>query len=138
MPLYSFGYGLSYSSFSITGLALDKNEVAAGGVIHASVDVENTSDREGSEVVQLYTHQRAGSASRPVRELKGFTRVTLKAHERRRVEVALNTQDLAFWSPQTKAVAVEPGEFDLWMGDSSDAELHQSFRVTHSTAVKMK
>lgn len=138
MPLYSFGYGLSYSSFSITGLTLDKNEVAAGGVIRAWVEVENTSDRDGSEVVQLYTHQRAGTASRPVRELKGFTRVSMKAHEHRRVEVDLNTQDLAFWSAQTKAVAIEPGEFDLWMGDSSDATLHQSFRVTGSSTAKGK
>lgn len=138
MPLYSFGYGLSYSSFSITGLTLNKTEAAPGDVLHASVEVENTSDREGSEVIQLYTHQRAGSASRPVRELKGFTRVTLKAHEQRRVDVTLNTQDLAFWSPQTKTVAVEPGEFDLWVGDSSDATLHQSFRITSISAMKKK
>ncbi|WP_263408959.1 beta-glucosidase BglX [Terriglobus tenax] len=138
MPLYSFGYGLSYSSFSITGLTLNKTEAAPGDVLHASVEVENTSDREGSEVIQLYTHQRAGSASRPVRELKGFTRVTLKAHEQRRVDVTLNTQDLAFWSPQTKTVAVEPGEFDLWAGDSSDATLHQSFRITSISAMKKK
>jgi beta-glucosidase len=139
-PLYPFGYGLSYSTFTIGNLTIDKNEIAAGQPLHASVDVQNTSDRDGAEVIQLYTHQRAGSSSRPVRELKGFQRVTLKAHEQRRVEITLKSADLAFWSPQTKAWAIEPGIFDLWVGDSSEATLHQVFRVTaaapHAAAVR--
>ncbi|MDE1175327.1 MAG: beta-glucosidase BglX [Edaphobacter sp.] len=132
-PLYPFGFGLSYSTFSITGLTLDKPDVVAGASLTASVDVENTSDREGSDIIQLYTHQRAGSASRPVRELKGFQRIVLKAHEHRRVQILLDTKDLAFWSPQTKTQAIEPGSFDLWMGDSSEATLHQQFRVSSNT-----
>lgn len=128
-PLYPFGYGLSYSTFSIGNLILDQTHVVAGGRLRASVEVENTSDREGSEVIQLYTHQRSGSASRPVRELKGFQRIALKAHEHRRVDLLLNTKDLQFWSSQKRAFVMEPGVFDLWMGDSSNATLHQQFTL---------
>lgn len=128
-PLYPFGYGLSYSTFSIGNLTLDRTHVTAGERLRASVEVENTSDRDGDEVIQLYTHQRSGSASRPVRELKGFQRVALKAHGRRRVEILLDTEDLQFWSSSKRAFVLEPGLFDLWMGDSSNATLHQQFTL---------
>lgn len=128
-PLYPFGYGLSYSTFSIGNLILDQTHVVAGGRLRASVEVENTSDREGSEVIQLYTHQRSGSASRPVHELKGFQRIALKAHEHRRVDLLLDTKDLQFWSSQKRTFVMEPGVFDLWMGDSSNATLHQQFTL---------
>jgi len=80
--------------------------------------------------VQLYTHQRAGSASRPVRELKGFRRVTLKAGEKRTVTLTLDTEDLGFWSPQTHRWSIEPGVFDLWVGDDATATPHATFTVT--------
>jgi beta-glucosidase len=128
-PLYPFGYGLSYSSFSMTNLHLASNSVHAGSKLEVSVDLQNTSSRDGDEVVQLYTHQRAGSASRPVRELKGFRRVTLKAGEKRTVTLALDTHDLGFWSPQTHHWSMEPGAFDLWVGHDSSASDHASFTL---------
>lgn len=128
-PLYPFGYGLSYSTFRMGPIRLSSDRVKAGASLVASIEVENTSDRDGDEVVQLYTHQRSGSASRPVRELKAFQRVSLKAHERRTVELPLDTNDLSFWSPQTHLRRIEPGIFDLWIGDSSEAMEHSEFRV---------
>lgn len=128
-PLYPFGYGLSYSSFMIGNLKLAEPAVHAGSTMHVSVDVENTSSRDGDEVVELYTHQRAGSASRPVRELKGFERVTLKAHEKRTVTLKLDTKELGFWSPQTHHWGMEPGVFDLWIGSDEDATEHATFKL---------
>ncbi len=128
-PLYPFGYGLSYSSFTMGNLKLAEPSVHAGSTLKVSVDVENTSSRDGDEVVELYTHQRAGSASRPVRELKGFVRVSLKAHEKRSVSLTLNTTDLGFWSPQTHRWGMEPGMFDLWVGSDERAGDHASFEL---------
>lgn len=126
-PLYPFGYGLSYSNFTISNLHLAAPSVHAGSTLQVSVDVQNTSVRDGDEVVELYTHQRAGSASRPVRELKGFERVSLKAHEKRTVTIALNTTDLGFWSSQTHHWSMEPGTFDLWAGSNETATDHATF-----------
>jgi beta-glucosidase len=129
-PLYPFGYGLSYTTFSLNDLKLSKKSVQAGRVIHVSVDLKNTGSIKGDEVVQLYTHQRSGSASRPVRELKGFRRVSLKPGESKTVTLTLNTSDLAFWSSQTHRYAIEPGVFDLWVGTDSNATQHAVFEVT--------
>jgi beta-glucosidase len=95
----------------------------------AAIDVRNTGAVAGDEVVQLYTHQRAASASRPRRELKGFMRVHLTAGEKRTVSLTLHASDLGFWSPQTRQWAVEPGLFDLWMGEDSTASEHVTFSV---------
>src|ERR1019366_7911354 len=85
-PLYPFGYGLSYSTFTYDNVRLDKNNVAAGQAVQVSVDVTNTSQVAGDAVAQVYIHQRAGSASRPVRELKGFQRITLAPGEKRTLQ----------------------------------------------------
>jgi beta-glucosidase len=127
LPLYPFGYGLSYSSFAMTNMKLSAPSVRAGSTLGVSVDVENTSARNGDEVVELYTHQRAGSASRPVRELKGFLRVSLKSGEKRTVTLTLKSQDLGFWSPQTHYWGMEPGTFDLWVGSDETATDHATF-----------
>jgi beta-glucosidase len=95
-----------------------------------SIDVQNTGSVTGDEVVQLYTHQRAGSASRPVRELKGFRRITLKPGERQTVTLKLDTHDLRFWSTQTRRRSIEPGVFDLWVGTDSNATEHTTLEVT--------
>ncbi len=95
--------------------------------MQVSIDVQNTSNRAGDEVIQLYTHQRSGSASRPVRELKGFLRVSLQPHETRTITLPLNTQDLGFWSPQTHHWSMEPGTFDLWVGTDETATGHTTF-----------
>jgi len=126
-PLYPFGYGLSYSTFTTTNLHLAAPTVHAGSAINVSIDVQNTSNRAGDEVVELYTHQRAGSASRPVRELKGFVRVSLQPHETRTITLPLNTKDLGFWSPATHHWSMEPGTFDLWAGTDETATNHTTF-----------
>ena len=129
-PLYPFGYGLSYATFAFSNLQLDRKSIAASGTLHVSVDVENQGAVAGDEVVQLYIHQRAGSASRPVRELKGFERIALAAGEKKTVHFSLGQEELTFWSPQAKAWVVEPEEFDIWVGGDSKAALHSEFRVT--------
>ena len=129
-PLYPFGYGLSYTKFAESNLRLSGAAVAAGGKLSVSIDLANTGETDGDEVVQMYTHQRAGSMSRPVRELKGFERVTLKAGERKTVTLTLDTQDLGFWSSATHHWAIEPGTFDVWVGDDATATQHATFELT--------
>lgn len=128
-PLYPFGYGLSYSTFKLDNLKSDGVSMRFTGSMNVSIDVQNTSAVPGDEVVQLYTHQQSGTASRPRRELKGFTRIHLAAGEKRTVIIPLHAADLAFWSPATHASAVEPGTFDLWVGDNSNATAHSTFTV---------
>ncbi len=131
-PLYPFGYGLSYTSFSITDIKLSQNEIGAAGSLDVSAQVRNTGAVAGDEVVQLYTHQQAGSASRPVRELKGFSRVHLNAGEAKTIHFPLGAKELQFWTPTTRRWIVEPGAFDVWLGDSSTASLHAEFQVKPS------
>jgi beta-glucosidase len=128
-PLYPFGYGLSYANFRLSNLKVDASTMHSDGSLTAAMDVENTGTVAGDEVVQLYIHQRAASASRPRRELKGFTRTRLAAGEKRTVTLTLHASDLGFWSPQTHQWAVEPGQFDLWMGEDSMAKDHATFSV---------
>lgn len=129
-PLYPFGYGLSYTTFSLGTIKTNAAMVPSGGSIDVSVDVENTGKITGDQVVQLYTHQRAGSASRPVRELKAFRRITLKPGERQTVTLKLDTHELGFWSSQTHRWSIEPGTFDLWIGKDSNATEHTTLEVT--------
>ncbi len=98
--------------------------------MQVSVKVQNTSSVAGEEVVQLYTHQRAGSASRPVRELKAFRKIALAAGETKTVQLSVAAEDLSFWSPSLRKRVLEPGTFDVWMGDNSTAKLHGTFEVT--------
>jgi len=128
-PLYPFGYGLSYSTFKFSNLRLVSSKIDTGGSTEAGVDVTNTSDIQGDEVVEIYIHQRAGSASRPVRELKGFRRVTLAPHETQTLKFALGPDELRFWSAETRSWVVEPGMFDVWAGDDSTASLHAEFEL---------
>jgi len=128
-PLYPFGYGLSYTTFSFTNLNVAP-AARVGATIDVSVDVTNTGSRAGDVVVQLYIHQRAGSASRPVRQLKGFERVTLQQSEKRTVHFRLGSDELQFWSPVHKGWVVEPEQFDVWVGGDSRAALHGDFRLT--------
>jgi beta-glucosidase len=127
-PLYPFGYGLSYTSFAISDLRLDKSSITPAGSVRASVQVENTGKRAGDEVVQIYVQDVAASITRPVRELRGFQRVTLNPGEKRRVEFVLTSKDLGFYNGERKFV-VEPGAFRVFIGNSSDATLEASFTV---------
>ena len=128
-PLYPFGYGLGYSSVSVTHLQLFSPDLHTGGTLNTSVDLVNTGKYDADQVVQLYTHQRAGSASRPVRELKGFAKVHLRAGEKRTVTVPLQAADLRYWSAASHDWVLEPGVFDIWVGDSSTATEHATFTL---------
>jgi beta-glucosidase len=132
-PLYRFGYGLSYSSFTFSNLKLSATAMSAAG-LDVSIDVRNTSAHAGDEVVELYTHQRYGSASRPVRELKGFERLALAPGETRTVTLHLAPADLSFWSPATHQRAMEASAYDVWVGDSSTATDHAQFDVQSAIA----
>ena len=100
------------------------------GDIEVSADVTNTGKRAGDAVVQLYIHQRAGSASRPVRQLKGFERTTLQPGAKRTLHFTLGKDELQFWSPTEKKWVVEPEQFDVWVGQDSAATLHGEFQLT--------
>jgi beta-glucosidase len=128
-PLYPFGYGLSYSTFTFANIHLSKDRINAQQTTEVQVDVTNTSTVAGDAVAQIYIHQRAGSASRPVRQLKGFRRVTLRPGETQTLKFTLGKDELSFWSPISKAWGVEPGAFDVWAGDDSTASLHADLTV---------
>jgi beta-glucosidase len=121
---------LSYTSFKFTNLRLSSKSIKTGEATEVQVDVTNTGKAAGDAVAQLYIHQRAGSASRPVRQLKGFERLALKPGETQTLKFTLGEQELSFWSPQTKVWAVEPGVFDVWAGEDSTASLHTELTVT--------
>ena len=128
-PRYPFGFGLSYTTFTVDNLRLSSDRVSRHGRVRATVDVTNTGDRAGDEVVQLYLHDPVASISQPVRRLRGFERVTLGRASRRRVRFTLDASDFGFYDNRGKFV-VEPGRIDVYAGNSSDAELTDSFTVT--------
>ena len=127
-PLYPFGFGLSYTTFSIANLRLSKGRVAADGALTASVDVTNTGGRAGDEVVQLYINDPVASISQPVRRLRGFQRVTLEPGATRTVGFTLDRSDFGFYDDDGNLV-VEPGAIDVYAGNSSTADLKRSFVV---------
>jgi beta-glucosidase len=128
-PLFPFGYGLSYAEFAYSDLSLDAESVPVDGSLTASVTVTNTSDRDGDEVVQLYLHQRHGSSSRPVRELKGFRRVHLAAGAAETVQFPIGPDERRYWSAAAKDYVTEASAFDVWVGGDSRAELATTFTV---------
>ena len=128
-PLYPFGHGLSYTQFSFSNLAVNELAGTESPSLDVAVDVSNTGKVSGDEVVQVYIHQRAGSAVRPARELKGFRRETFAAGETRRVHFTIPSSDLRYWNAQTRTWLLEPGTFDLWVGGDSKATLHAEFTI---------
>ena len=130
VPLYPFGYGLSYTTFAFSNLRVSQPEIRIGRTIEVTVDIKNTGSRTGDEVVQLYIHQQAGSASRPVRELKGFERVTLAPGETKTVRFRLAPDELRYWSAAAKDWIQEAETFDVWVGNDSLATLYSTFKVT--------
>jgi beta-glucosidase len=127
-PQYVFGYGLSYSKFETSNLKLSASKVSPRGKLTASVDVKNASGPKGDEVVQLYLHDPVASLSQPVRRLRGFERVTLEPSQSRRVTFTLDRDDFGFYDNRGRFV-VEPGTIDVYAGNSSKADLKQSFEV---------
>jgi beta-glucosidase len=129
VPLYPFGYGLSYTTFAFAELKISQPEIKVGEAIEISVEVKNTGSRAGDEVVQLYVHQQAGGASRPIRELKGFERVSLAPGETRSVRFKLGPQELRYWNAAVRDWVQEAETFDVWIGNDSNASLHATFKV---------
>ena len=129
-PLFPFGHGLSYSRFSYADLAVDADTVPTDGAVTVSVSVTNTGAREAAEVVQLYLHQRHGTASRPLRELKGFSRVVLAAGESRTVTFSVGPDERRYWNAAVRDWVTDASTFDVWVGGSSTASLGTTFEVT--------
>jgi beta-glucosidase len=128
-PLFPFGYGLSYSSFSYSNLKVARPSIAPGESVDVSVDMTNTGQRTADDVAQLYIHQRYGSSARPVRELKGFQRVTLKPGETRSIRFTLSPDELRYWTAASGTWVQDETTFDVWAGDSSVATLATTFDV---------
>ena len=129
-PLYPFGFGLSYAAFAFSNLKLSRPAVKVDESVDVSVDVENTSEIAADEVVQLYLHQQYGTSSRPVRELKGFQRVSMAPHEKKTLRFTLSKEDRTYWSSATRSWIEDSSLFDVWAGGGSLATLHGSFSVT--------
>src|SRR5215204_1776830 len=128
-PLFPFGYGLSYTTFKISNLQLSAPRIAPDGMVTVTVDVENTGKRAGDEVVQLYIRDLVATMTRPVKELKGFQRISLQPGEKRKVEFVLGPEQLGFWNREMRYV-VEPGEFRVMVGANSADVIEAKFDVT--------
>jgi beta-glucosidase len=127
-PLFPFGFGLSYGNFKYVKITTSHRSIALGETIEIFADVINTGSREADEIVQLYVRDLVGNVTRPVKELKGFRRITLKPGERQRICFSLHTDELAFYNRKMELVT-EPGRFHVWIGGSSDAELWADFEI---------
>lgn len=127
-PLYSFGYGLSYTTFEYSNLKISSDKIKFNEKVKVSVDVKNTGNYEGQEVVQLYVHDLVGSVTRPVKELKGFEKINLKKGETKTVSFEISSQDLQFYGLDMKYEA-EAGFFDAFIGGNSDTEKKVSFEL---------
>ncbi|MBH1998670.1 MAG: glycoside hydrolase family 3 C-terminal domain-containing protein [Sphingomonadaceae bacterium] len=128
-PLYPFGFGLSYTTFDLSAPRLSAAKIGIGGKTTVSVDVRNSGPRAGDEVVQLYIRDKISSVTRPVKELKGFQRITLKPGETRTVTFTVSPESLQMWNDQMQRV-VEPGDFDIMTGNSSVALQTATLTVT--------
>jgi beta-glucosidase len=127
-PLFPFGYGLSYTSFSLSDMALSSTTLNKSGKLDASVTVKNTGKRDGETVVQLYIQDVAGSMIRPIKELKNFQKVMLKAGEEKAIHFTITEDDLKFYNAQLK-YAAEPGDFNVQIGLDSQDVKQQSFEL---------
>ena len=128
-PLYPFGFGLSYTSFTYDNLQLSKKIIKLGESVLISADVTNTGDVSGEEVVQLYIRDLVGSVTRPVKELKGFERIHIQAKQKTTVSFEIHTDDLAFYDRKMQ-LTTEPGDFIVWIGGCSTTTLCAEFTVT--------
>lgn len=128
-PLFPFGYGLSYTTFEYSNLSLASDKLIAQDTLSISFTLKNTGKYDGTEVVQLYVQDKVGSVTRPVKELKRFQRVTLKAGESTQVSLSLPVSELAFWGYDMN-YTVEPGDFTLWVGTNSAEGLTKDFSVS--------
>ncbi len=129
-PLFPFGHGLSYTTFQYANIRLSRNQIKAGEPLTIELQVKNTGKHEGAEVVQLYIQDVQASVQRPIKELKGFEKVSLKPGQAKVIKFELNDRSLAFYDPAQKRWMVEPGQFKVMVGSSSrDIRLSANFEV---------
>ncbi len=128
IPLYPFGFGLSYAQFDYTNLVTDKDSYEINDTIHVKVDVKNTGKVKGEEVIQLYINDKVSSVSRPIKELKGFKKIFLEAGESKQINFIITSEMLSFYNIEMKRV-VEPGEFEVMVGGNSQEVISKSFRM---------
>ena len=128
-PLYPFGYGLSYTNFEYSNVTLSNNSLSPNGSVTASVQVTNTGNYDGKEVVQLYTRDLIGSVTRPVKELKGFQKIMIPKGETKTVSFTITEEDLRFYNYDIEFVS-EPGEFELFIGPHSATKNKAKFTLT--------
>ncbi|MBK7228539.1 MAG: fibronectin type III-like domain-contianing protein [Ignavibacteriales bacterium] len=129
-PLFPFGFGLSYTTFKYNDLKLSSKEIAKNDKLTVTINVKNTGKVKGSEVVQLYVRDLESSIDRPVKELKGFKKVSLNPGEERIVEFPIDQKALSFFDPKTKEWIAEYGEFEILIGSSSqDIQLKEKFTL---------
>jgi beta-glucosidase len=134
-PLFPFGHGLSYTKFKYSQLKISPKEVTNTGKVLISLMVQNSGKVKGEEVVQLYIHDRLASVTRPVKELKGFKRIELEPSQKQKIRFELAADLLAFYDRDLKLV-VEPGEFEVMIGSSSeDIRLRGAFEVIGETRI---
>ena len=129
-PQYPFGYGLSYTTFSLSNLHLSAGSVSTSGALTVSADVSNTGSVAGDDVVQLYTHEDGTSILQPVRRLNGFQRATLAPGQTKTVTFTLAPGNLGFYTNTPNQFAVEPGTVTVYIGDSSAGGLQNQFAIT--------
>jgi beta-glucosidase len=128
-PLYPFGYGLTYTTFKYDNLRVLTPTISTTGTLRVSADVHNSGAREGTEVVQMYVHDRIASTSRPVRELKGFSRITLSPGTSKTVEFSVNAGDLGSYDP-AMTWTVPAGTYDVWVAPDAISGIAGTFNVT--------
>ena len=129
-PLYPFGFGLSYTTFEYSNLRTSADSVHAAGEVAVSVDVRNTGTRAGDEVVQQYVKRLNSAEARPIEELRGFERITLRPNETRTVRLPLKGTDLTYWDAGKRSFVVEPGRVSIVLGGSSaDARIEKTISV---------
>ena len=129
-PLFPFGYGLSYTTFTYGDCQLSTGNMKPGDVLTASCDITNSGAYDAQEVVQLYIRDKVGSLVRPVKELKGFKKIMIKAGDTVRVNFTLTTDDLAYWNADMQQRA-EAGEFTLWIAPDSQSGEGTDFKLTN-------
>jgi beta-glucosidase len=129
-PQYPFGYGLSYTTFTLSNLHLSQASVSRSGTLTVTADVTNTGSQPGDDVAQLYIHQDGTSILQPVRRLDGFQRVSLNPGQTKTVTFTLGPAGIGFYTNVPNQFVVEPGPVDVYVGDSSTGGLHSQFTVS--------
>jgi len=131
-PLYPFGFGLSYTTFKYSNLELSSDELKPNGEIIVSVEIKNTGTLKGDEVIQLYVKHLNSSVERPIKELRGFKRVSLEPNENKIVQIPLKAESLAYWDVNKHSFMVEEGKIEIMIGSSSqDIKLRDTIEIVH-------